>query len=132
MYASQSWVKELVTRLFKKNNEYMLSKTCNYSLEEQVVGTWIDGRPLYEKTMNLGSIEIVSNKTINLEISNENISEIISSKFIVTSTNTSDGGTTYIDLWKSGSKFAYIASAGWGAHSYRTVYLVIQYTKITD
>ena len=132
MYASQSWVKELVTRLFKKNNEYMLSKTCNYSLEEQVIGTWIDGRPLYERTINLGSIEIIPNKTTNLEISNENISEIIDSRFIVSSSNISDNGVTYIDLWKNGSIFAYMASAGWGAYSYRTVYLTIQYTKTTD
>ena len=33
-----------------------LSKTSdNYSTEEQVVGTWIDGKPLYQKVVNISS-----------------------------------------------------------------------------
>ena len=33
-----------------------LSKTSdNYSTEEQVVGTWIDGKPLYQKTFEIAS-----------------------------------------------------------------------------
>ena len=28
----------------------------NYSTEEQVVGTWIDGRPLYQKTVDCGAL----------------------------------------------------------------------------
>ena len=28
----------------------------NYSLDEQVVGTWIDGKPLYQKTLDIGTL----------------------------------------------------------------------------
>ena len=31
------------------NNPYNWGGTLNYSTEEQVVGTWIDGKPLYQK-----------------------------------------------------------------------------------
>ena len=133
MYASQSWVKELVTRLFKKNNEYMLSKTCNYSLEEQVVGTWIDGKPLYQKTINLGTnYAIRSNTSINVDISNENIANIISSSIIISSSNSFDSGVCNVDAWLNSTGFTFYCKVDWNAHSYRTVYFTIQYTKTTN
>jgi hypothetical protein len=37
----------------------------NYSLDEQVVGTWIDGKPLYQKTYNFGAIPNNTSKTVS-------------------------------------------------------------------
>ena len=50
------------------------NKNYNYSTEEQVVGTWIDGRLLYQKTINLGSLPNSTTKTINHNISNIDLS----------------------------------------------------------
>ena len=42
----------------------------HYSTEEQVIGTWIDGRALYEKTFNVGDISSGTGKDITHNISN--------------------------------------------------------------
>ena len=46
-----------------------------YSTTEQVVGTWIDGKPIYEKTIHIDSISSTS-FTVNHGISN--LKEIVS------------------------------------------------------
>jgi len=42
----------------------------NYSTDEQVVGTWIDGKPLYEKTIYVGSGFVSGTNNISHNISN--------------------------------------------------------------
>ena len=49
MFCNKEWVKDLLTKVLKK-------KLNNYSLEEQKIGTWIDGKPLYQKTFKFESI----------------------------------------------------------------------------
>lgn len=44
--------------------------THDYSTTEQVVGTWIDGKPLYEKVIVKNNIEIQADVTIAHNISN--------------------------------------------------------------
>lgn len=65
----------------------------NFSLEEQVVGTWIDGRPIYQKTINDYDILNTANGTVLIA---ENIDFLISlptgvAKF----TNATDGSFNY-------------------------------------
>lgn len=43
-----------------------------YSESEQVVGTWITGKPLYQKTINFGSLPNNSNKTVAHNIAKVN------------------------------------------------------------
>lgn len=43
-----------------------------YSTEEQVIGTWIDGKPLYQKTVNCGALPNATTKNIAHGISNLN------------------------------------------------------------
>lgn len=36
------------------------SSSHNYSTNEQVIGTWIDGSTVYEKTLNVGTISVTT------------------------------------------------------------------------
>ena len=38
-------------RIFYNGRQYSGNASPNYSTDEQIVGTWIDGRPIYEKTI---------------------------------------------------------------------------------
>ena len=38
-------------RIFYNGSLYSGNASHNYSTDEQIVGTWIDGKPLYEKTI---------------------------------------------------------------------------------
>lgn len=42
----------------------------NYSLEEQVIGSWIDGKPLYEKTVEFGNLPNATIKEVKHNIEN--------------------------------------------------------------
>lgn len=59
MFCSKEWVKDLLTKVLKK-------KLNNYSLEEQKVGTWIDGKPLYQKTFKFESVSGINNFAIDI------------------------------------------------------------------
>lgn len=38
------------------------NKATNYSLEEQCIGTWIDGKPLYQKTYDITGVTLTANQ----------------------------------------------------------------------
>lgn len=66
-YTKTNWVNNTTpinaTNLNKIENELeALDKDINYSTTEQVIGTWITGKPLYRKVVHLGTL--VSNNTI--------------------------------------------------------------------
>lgn len=52
-----------------------VNKLTSYSYEEQVIGKWVNGKPLYRKTINIGGLPNKSQKTTNHNI--ENISTVV-------------------------------------------------------
>lgn len=126
MIATREWAKDLLAKVLKK-------KINNYSLEEQKVGTWIDGKPIYERTFSLGNNIKVSSDNTTTNISIENICSIVDSKIVICSESLSKIGFVSVNTWIANNTF--IAFAGFGtfnAASDRFVYLTIQYTKTTD
>jgi hypothetical protein len=57
------------------------SSGINYSTTEQVIGTWIDGKPLYAKTIEVHNLvsgnNTISHNIANLKMTVENISFLI-------------------------------------------------------
>ncbi len=48
----------------------------NYSTEEQVVGTWINGKPIYQKTIDCGVLPNSSEKQVSTGLTNVNVIDI--------------------------------------------------------
>ena len=46
------------------------SPSFNYSTDEHIVGKWIDGKLLYEKTVNVGDMPNNASKVVSLGVSN--------------------------------------------------------------
>lgn len=105
----------------------------NYSTTEQVIGTWIDGKPLYEKTF----VQQLSGTTGTIDISALNVSEaFISGGFY-------DIGVTNLELneWvtQNDNTYAHVNKGltpqvidmrcTW-ANAKATI--ILQYTKTTD
>lgn len=63
MFASKEWVKGLLSKVLKKTIN-------NYSLEEQKIGTWINGKPLYQKTVEFGNLPNATTKEVKHNIEN--------------------------------------------------------------
>jgi hypothetical protein len=49
-----------------------IPKTIDYSFEEHIIGTWVDGSTLYEKTIDCGALPNSTQKLIDPDISNLN------------------------------------------------------------
>ena len=104
----------------------MAQPTHHYSTEEQVIGTWINNKPLYEKTFDLGSDIAISNSSWYSSIVSITNIENITLCFGLYS-----GGTYYpLMAYHTGDNVNVLACR---ANSGATVrYLTIQYTKSTN
>ncbi len=114
---------------------YVKGQNDFYSTQEQVIGTWINGKPLYRKVISTGALPNNSSKGIQHNISNIGIVKEVSGyvtdgsafRFINSpSANSSIGpiegfaDTTYIYLRDSANLSTFSG------------YAIIEYTKTTD
>lgn len=100
-----------------------------YSLEEKVVGEWIDGRPIYEKVIEVNlhlSMNLVWNDT-NIDVSNLNIDMFINAQL---NQAIGTGFQPFLFGVNDNGKLRYWGTVQALAHTYK--YLLIQYTKTTD
>ena len=99
----------------------------NFSTDEKVIGTWVDGKPLYQKTWEFTNyVELSSTNWYTTNISNSNIQNIVYSKA------TNSGGTCWSVSANcdSGSYVQLLAIRDNSGFAIK--YLTLQYTKTTD
>lgn len=111
-----------------------------YSTEEQRIGTWIDGKPLYRRVVNITSPEATTiNKTYPLEIAVDRMVRLQAVLQSQVSVSTSKyplpffyENNVYLSVWYSGGSL--YAKAGSGAVEYlnQPVTVLMEYTKTTD
>lgn len=72
---------KVITEKLNEINTHVatVNEVHNYSTEEHVVGTWTDGKPLYQKTIKMENITLTPTSEYNIDISNLNIDVIASS-----------------------------------------------------
>lgn len=107
-----------------------VTRPCeNYSTEEQVIGTWINGKPLYRKVVKYDStFTIVKDTWTNSGIKIDNVDIIISSKVF--------GGSygVYSNIQSSINGTVGVPSGSLAIYSTTVLYfdyLIIEYTKTT-
>lgn len=119
------------------NGSFSTPALCeNYSTNEQVIGSWINNEPLYQKTVKFGTLPNNSSKSIAHNISNLD--------FIVSAEMTAKSSTGYIPI-----PFVHRSSIGnqiqlgidsvninvftaTNQTNYIDSYITIRYTKTTD
>ena len=103
-----------------------------YSTEEKVVGTWADGKPIYEITIDLG--EWTLNSSLNYDATHLNIDEVIFIDASWHQTNQPNYRGTISTTSGIDNRYLYFNGTYIkGASSYFTHrYITIQYTKTTD
>lgn len=112
----------------------------NYSTEEQVVGTWIDGKPLYRKTV-IKSGTISQRETISLGIANvENIFLVSDASNLnngetplplITGTDNNNNTGGFFDIQQSDTSFLFRIGSGMVGNVENAI-ITVQYTKTTD
>lgn len=121
----------------KSNNQLFLSD--NYSSEEQVIGTWIDGKPLYRKVINCtyqSTAGTAYDKAFSTNITN--MSQLVNAygcaKFgdrwlPLNFINRNIGGWNSFHVTSNG---ATIQVHNDGTYPTSTIYIILEYTKTTD
>lgn len=107
----------------------------DYSTSEKVIGKWIDGKPLYRKVINFGSLPDTSDKDVAHNISN--IGDLVNITGMTWNSNKffhplpfSANSTNQIRLEASLSNVKITTYSSWTA--YTTTYVILEYTKTTD
>lgn len=104
-----------------------------YSTTERRIGTWIDGKPLYRKVVNFGTLPNATSKRVNHNITNGNFVKIESSYM---NNNKNLGGTipngdttNPIRFWITNT---YIEVLSTSDRSNYNCFFILEYTKTTD
>lgn len=109
------------------------SKVHTYSTDEQIVGTWIDGKPIYEKTWDVGAVTVSNVDFTDIAaIPSTGIETIVN---VATACDLNSGGTiswtgmcAYIP-----TDYPYVKMTSYRNTGTSTIrYITLQYTKTTD
>ena len=121
---------ETLERKVKNNGGGGSSHT--YSTTEQVVGTWIDGKPLYEKTWDFSSSPIVLSygNWTQLSLGNIPIDTVIGYRAIRNKYTDMTGSTEFTADYNG--TVGIFALKLWESEERSLTYFIMQYTKTTD
>lgn len=111
------------------------ANAVHYSTNEQVIGTWVDSKPLYQKTIDCGALPNTTSKNITTP---NNLKYIVDANGFAY--NTSDityqrlvpfsaGGTNDIRVDLQAGAIRITTFSSWSGYN---AYLTIKYTKTTD
>ena len=108
----------------------------NYTQEEQRIGTWIDGKPIYRKVINCGALPNATNKIVNHNIQNIGHSYIYGTairssdkrEFPLPFAAASAGSEIQLDLTNTAIQITTSVDRS----AFDQTYVIIEYTKTTD
>ena len=134
------------TNALSANQGRILNDRFNYSTTEKVVGTWIDGKPIYRKVIDFGTLPNASSKTVSTGL---NVNEVTICRplmgyaygidtnnihYILTLPDIAPNypeGATRLTMSSSNSIYNIIITTGIDRSNYNC-YVDVYYTKNTD
>ena len=128
----------LIVRNKKFYGNNPLQNLVNYSTDEQVIGTWIDGKPIYQKTIAFGTLPNATEKQVAHNISD--IDVVIGSAGCSWKSDRSSctqlpyvnpsSATSSIGLYANSTVIGVVT--GTDRRTFTITYVTLQYTKTTD
>lgn len=132
------------SKCMMSDGETSVEDVLNYSTDEHVIGKWIDGKTLYEKTVSCGALPNATTKSVDMGISDTLDTVWLSEGFAMVSstgssvplpnvsTNATAGisGQTQIILRKATKKIE--INTGTDRRDFDSSYITIRYTKATS
>lgn len=141
---SSGWTESYVTLQYTKTTDTTspveYASPNDYSTSEKIVGTWIDGKPLYQKTLELTNVVYDWGTMNNYGVDNiENIIDTTGVRVFFDNGNTnfwmspfSRGDTDYLTFLFDDVGFRAIWSSTSERQYLRKMRLTLKYTKTTD
>lgn len=110
-----------------------LGNIHNYSTEEKVVGKWIDGKPIYEKTFSSITITNNTDNFVSDDFGNKTIRHLqIDFNGISNTLSSSNGYTDTLFVNDNNQLIYYFSRSGSWWDGLNTANITVQYTKTTD
>ena len=117
-----------------------IGSDTDYSETEKIVGTWIDGKPLYQKTIDCGVMPNSTTKTVAHNISN--IESIVSLTGVAKNNDnvsgfiplplTMVGSSTTYQIYMKATYTDIVFKSDSNMSEFSKSYVTLQYTKTTD
>ena len=109
-------------------------KLDNYSTEEQIIGTWVNGKPIYRTVVRTGACSLSTTATFfntNIKDAEELININLKCKY------TENGYEIWYDFWKTietyfNAKTGQIGIMTSAAANFSDSFTILEYTKKTD
>lgn len=134
MSATKIVTDEDLAELYQRLLPYLNGDAMSYSTSEQDTGKrWIDGKPLYQKTVNCGTLPNNTSKTFTHSIANIRNIINVSGVFINGTTSgalpqASTSSGSVVGMYADGTKIYLDTASDLSAF---TAYVTLQYTKTT-
>lgn len=117
-----------------------IGEDTDYSTEEKIIGTWIDGKPLYQKTVELPSVSSGDNAIpiSNIDYIVSSVATLNNSINIVSNTSIFFDSSHYCvgvvqKNVSTGNVVLYVSiGSGWSSWENKPWKITIQYTKTTN
>ena len=121
-----------------------MNPSNNYSTDEKVVGTWVDGKPLYQKTYNFGALPNNTTKTLDTGFADGEVNIIDCTGYAFNPTanhtwklpaapNPTDLKTSILlNAPSSSGRRVINIQSGTNRSAWTECYITLQYTKTTD
>ena len=108
-----------------------------YSEEEREIGVWIDGKPLYEKTVSISPTSLSHGTTIAHGISNVDTVVWLETLMIRSSNRSiilpyAPTSNAFSGFYADRTNIIFTGGDTWQSTDYSNLYATIRYTKITD
>lgn len=119
------------------NDLFTQSNNRNYSTDEQIVGKWIDGKPMYRKiiivnSINLGEWTYITDEFSNIDYKNIAHINLINSDGSCIPVSVSTNSTCWIYCTNNKLRYYITSSNNQGITSTSKLYITFEYTKTTD
>ena len=139
------WFNKDENSIFVRNSngvyeEFIKKSEEVYSTEEQRIGTWIDGKPLYRKIVNAQFGTVVQGTETTVEVNLKNVDFILVDKYWLdrktASSVINQGYVTdalylgYTSFSNSNTTLRFRTKQSWVSNT--AIYAIIEYTKTTD
>ena len=145
--ANVNLVDSSTIRVVQNSNNISLKSNANeYSTTETVIGTWIDGKPLYRKVIKVTSIDSSSNN-YDVTISISNLNEIVNiggvikpnginaykPVTVIYTDNSNAIGLNYsFSVYAITNSYISLSYGSWWKTRFDKAYIILEYTKTTD
>ncbi len=105
------------------------SNNNQYSLEEKTIGTWIDGKTIYSKMIDMGTNFSIDEKNVDIEKIIQNIDFPVKAQIYMIDTKNNAKTYTPCQLWLYSGSWKITPIDSWNAGLTRHVYFYVEYTK---